>query len=389
MLVRDLNMQFISRCFSLFITISLFYASTVLCHEKESTETLKKLETAVNFDNLSKDFQNIRQEVENYCAGKPDKVKEQALAEKLIAYSFDPKLRQDEVLGSMILAHKMREKIRQDFPNISTKEIENNQSSVGAAIYFNRINKEQTEEGINVLIREARLMSAAAQIALNIIYLYPVRDQNPVYNHEPYDPRILEYVTQTARLGMKSSQRFLGSYYLQGSGVIANEKDGITWLEKSGLGEAYLELATYYINRGDSVRAKKYWQMAADKNLPEGFYNLGILEQEKKSYKDAVRYFEQALELNENYHEANLELARMYIEGWGVPKNVEKGFRIMEMVSNQSQGKTRAIAEANLGIFYLNGIGTKKSISKAKVYLTKAMEGGVQEAKSMLDTIEN
>lgn len=362
---------------------SFCFASSSFC--KEIDKEPSPIQKAINNKELGSDYKILEKEVENYCRLNSFSLeKEYQLVDKLIKFSFTPNLTESEILGSMLLAKKLQELIPKQFPNVSQKDIEEKHNSVGAAIFFSAANKQDKEKlklGVDVLIREARLMSAAAQMALNIIYLYKIE------GHPAYNSKILEHINHTAELGMKRSQYFLGTYYYYGNGVPQDKERGINLLKKSELGDADLLIAGYYLENGDKNQAKKYWGRAEKSGLAEGPYNLGICAQEEKSYEKAVDYFKRAIELDEKYHEAHLELARMYIEGWGVEKNERIGFEMMEKYSKKASGKTRGIINANLGLLYLHGRGTNQSNTKAKEYFQRAVEDGCEEAHQLLKSV--
>ena len=127
---------------------------------------------------------------------------------------------------------------------------------------------------------------------------------------------------------------------------------------------------------------------AATVTKPDGYYNLGVYAQTDKDYSSAIDYFQKTLALDNEHYPAMLELARMHIEGWGMKKDIPKGVAIMKKVANNASGRVKAIAETNLGYFYLHGLGVPESKDRARAYLQNAAKAGIDAAESMLKQID-
>jgi TPR repeat protein len=84
---------------------------------------------------------------------------------------------------------------------------------------------------------------------------------------------------------------------------------------------------------------------------------------------------------------ALLDRARSMIENRGAPARQSEGFALMKRVADEGDGHAAAIAQWNVGNFYLNGIGTEPSLDAAVVYLSKAAAAGVPEAATLLGRI--
>lgn len=97
------------------------------------------------------------------------------------------------VLNLYLIAAKCRENIRKSYPFISDAEMEEAKGSVGVALFNNGSRNEN--EVIEVLLREASLLSAPAQIMLKIIY------KNKVGNYPAQDGRILNFFKERAEEG--------------------------------------------------------------------------------------------------------------------------------------------------------------------------------------------
>lgn len=276
---------------------------------------------------------------------------------------------------------KIREYIRLEFPFVTNEEYKTAEYSVGVAFLDKKIN--DLDKTIDVLIREANCLSASAQIQLKIMYGYSVKGT------PEYTKKILNFFKTTAQEGLPRSQFDYGQILLKGHGVQKDIRNGLKYLEASGIDEAQLELANYYFKQNDEINFEKYIRLAADQGNFNGIYNLAILEQGRKHYKKAIDLFKKIPQSQQtDYWNAKLELGRMHIEGWGFAKNEKKGFKLIQEVSKKAEAEeTRAIAYLNLGIFYQKGIAVQKSISEAKECFKKAQKLGYEEAKTYLERL--
>ena len=130
---------------------------------------------------------------------------------------------EDFLMPAYLMLHDIREMIRSRYPEITDKEYEKADNSIGVAL----LGKGDIDKAIDALIEEAGCLSSSAQIRLSIMYQYDVKGY-------PYDdPRILRFYEETAQEGLPRSQFFLGHIYLNGWGVPKDEKKGQQFLELS------------------------------------------------------------------------------------------------------------------------------------------------------------
>ena len=272
------------------------------------------------------------------------------------------------ILSAYLLLGRLREKYWEDYPEVSPDEINDAQGSVGVALF--RQKGADKERVMNALVRDAYCLCSSAQIMLNILYEFPVE------GYKSRDSRILGFYQRTAKEGLKPSQEFYGKILLQGLGVKADRSKGVKLLEAAGSAEAWLILAGDSIGRNERESAKRYCRKAAELGDANGFYNLGVFAQEEQDYATAVSHFEQTLRLDTDCHEARLELARMYLEGWGVPVDLQKGIGIMHQVSVGENKDVAAVAHVNLGVFYATGRGVEQSDTMANQHFHTAKKLG-------------
>ena len=107
---------------------------------------------------------------------------------------------------------------------------------------------------------------------------------------------------------------------------------------------------------------------------------MGTYYADKKEYKDAVKYLEQA-KSNDNIY-ANLALAFLYYKGDGVKKDVNKSFELLKDSSDIDPN-----AAYQLSRFYLQGINTKVDNEKGIELIEFAASKGVLTAQKMLINI--
>ena len=107
---------------------------------------------------------------------------------------------------------------------------------------------------------------------------------------------------------------------------------------------------------------------------------MGTYHADKKEYKDAVKYLEQAKN-NDNVY-ANLALAFLYYKGDGVNKDIDKSFELLKESSDIDPNAAYQLAR-----FYLQGINTKIDNQKGVELINFAASKGVSTAQKMLINI--
>lgn len=107
---------------------------------------------------------------------------------------------------------------------------------------------------------------------------------------------------------------------------------------------------------------------------------MGTYSVEKKDYKKALEYLNQAID-NKNAY-ANLALAFLYYKGDGVEKDIDKAFKLLSDSSNIDP-----TAAYQLSRFYLQGINTKVDNEKGIELIEFAASKGVLTAQKMLINI--
>jgi len=272
-------------------------------------------------------------------------------------------------LAAFSRLYDKKAEVRSEFPDITDAMIEKSQSSVGVAL----MSLGRTDEAVAVLIREAWLLSPSAQIYLRIAYKHGIE---PLRS---FDPRILRFFRESAAVGVPRSQLALGEILLRGWGVEANAEEGTRLLRKADFGDSYMVLMREALDRRDMPAVFRNLHAAAERDVALAHYELGIYAQEAGDQEKAFTHLSRAHELSPQDPATRLELARLYASGQGVPQDTRRGFEMMKAVADeQHDPKAAAIAQVNVGFFYLRGSGVERSPEKAREYLEKAAASGVE-----------
>lgn len=243
------------------------------------------------------------------------------------------------------VAVTMRSNIKKQYPTIGDEEYKESQYSAGIALY----GKIPQNELIDILIREANLLSFPANMALFYLYQYGDSPKEAANVYKKHSPKILAFLKDKAEEGVFGSKLQYAKILLDGIGTKADETEGIRLLKELDGDQAYMELATYYFRNKEMNEFEHYLRLAAKKNNIYALFNLGVLEQQKENYSKSVEAFERTLALDPAYHEATIELGRMYAEGWGVPKDLRKALEMMhQVVENSDNRRVKEIALENI-----------------------------------------
>ena len=142
----------------------------------------------------------------------------------------------------------------------------------------------------------------------------------------------------------------------------------------------------YIIKNRDKRQRKKGKESIIDSREEAlAFYNRGMAfmtgEGEPFSYKDAIYYFELAVE-KENLPQALLQLGICYYNSTEAEDHL-KAFSYFRKAAI----RRNALAEYNVGLCYYLGKGVAKNNYSAKQWLEKSAEQGIVEAKELIERI--
>ena len=169
----------------------------------------------------------------------------------------------------------------------------------------------------------------------------------------------MKYAKEAASLNDPSSQAFLGDRYVSGTGGVAK----------------------------DPIEAFKWYKLAAEQGFSGGQAGVGSLflrgDGVVKDYFEALKWFKIALD-NDGNPFAAAQLGYMYMNGFGVSKNLEEAYKLNFQAANKGNPQ----AQANLGLQYKLGNGVTKDLEQAVIWLRKSAKTGNEFAKNQLETPE-
>ncbi|MCW8962321.1 MAG: hypothetical protein OQL16_00900, partial [Gammaproteobacteria bacterium] len=154
-------------------------------------------------------------------------------------------------------------------------------------------------------------------------------------------------------------------------------------LAKQGDGDAAMGLAIIYENGlqtpRDITQSTRWYQVAADKGIPEAQHDLGIKyftgNGVAKDLNRSFQLWKQAAETG--LGSAQTKLAYLYLQGQGTPKNEGEALRWYRQASNQ--GNTEGMY--NLSLMYKRGTGTKVNTHQYQYWLKQAAESDYPPAQ--------
>jgi len=208
------------------------------------------------------------------------------------------------------------------------------------------------EPDIELLLLEGYAIQLMAVTTLETLYFHGLGTQEGMERIPRFYEPIRAFWEQFAEEGMPRGLWVMGKAYLQGLGVERDVEKGLKYLEASGLEEAWMAMAMHYHLAGKSVQARAWWRYAAlETNNPEAWYSLGVEAIASGDYREARDALENALKLDPKFHEAKIELSRLYIEGWGVKPDYDKaeGHLREVLATGREHIALHAYADVNLG----------------------------------------
>lgn len=189
------------------------------------------------------------------------------------------------------------------------------------------------------------------------------------------------YLQKAAKQGDSQAQTFLGLCYRNGNGVEKNDSIGAEWYLKAaeqGDSVAQFNLTGYYLSRNDSTKAAKWLMEAANDNMPEAQYTMGIFCQygngimvSQDSSSAAIWYMKAA---EQGHVKAQYRIGACYENGIGLNKN--DSLAIIWYAKSAEENDPEALFA--LGRCYENGLGVKQNDTIAvEFYLKSAHLGNV------------
>jgi hypothetical protein len=150
-------------------------------------------------------------------------------------------------------------------------------------------------------------------------------------------------------------------------------------------------LATcYYYGQGvekNYAEAAKWSRKAAEQNLPDAQYALGICYENghgtRKDEAEAFKWYRKAAE--QDYADAQQKVADCYYLGKGTPKNYKEAVKWLRKAAEQNL----QVAQFDLGVRYLKGEGVPKDYIESYKWLLLAAAQGDEKSTKLIPVIES
>lgn len=147
------------------------------------------------------------------------------------------------------------------------------------------------------------------------------------------------FFLKAAQLGDSSAMHALGLMYKNGEAVPQDYKQAVAWFLKAINADPNNKLAVNcmgvmcYYGAGtaqDYVTARKYFLRAAELGVPESMNFIGAIYEYaqgvNQDWKSAAEWYLKAVRADNKNRHAALNVARMYYDGHGVQKDLDKAF---------------------------------------------------------------
>ena len=153
---------------------------------------------------------------------------------------------------------------------------------------------------------------------------------------------------EAANKGDHKSQRDLALAYINGDGVFKNEKKGTQLMQthaEAGNAEAQAQWA-YFLDTGkyrikkDKKKALEWYRAAARQGHAHAQYAMGFYEKDKR---EELRWYKLAAE--QNHTSAQFNLAKMLVEGDGVPKDLDAAKEWMQRSADRGHKRAKTWIE--------------------------------------------
>lgn len=235
------------------------------------------------------------------------------------------------------------------------------------------------------------------------------------------------YLSRAAELGGNDAVEAkvaLAALYDNGQGV-AQDRDKAQQLyteaAQSGDGGALLSLGWRYFENGNMRRAVECFRTSVERGISNAYFGLGMSLKSLGSYAEAAENLEKTAELgNADSVGAQLELAELYANGYGVAQDYGKALELYTKAAEAGDGDamnglgdlyyygrgtdtdydksflwySRSADTGNIyGMYncafqYASGLGTAQDFDKAKALYQKSLDGGNTEAAPALQATE-
>jgi uncharacterized protein len=187
--------------------------------------------------------------------------------------------------------------------------------------------------------------------------------------------------------GDAKSQNALGNGYEYGFWGDVNLEQAKYWYTKAA-SQNYIKgihnLGVILFLQNHHKEALPYFEKGKSLNHADSINMLGIYYSKgiivEQDYKKALEYFDKALDIDKNNASAQFNVGQAYYYGEGVEKDYKKAFTWYVKSSNQDY----SLATIQLAQIYFNGLGLPKDKAKAIEIIKPLAELGDQKAQENL-----
>lgn len=231
------------------------------------------------------------------------------------------------------------------------------------------------------LLQLAEQGNVPAQAA--IIALIINRKQGPPLTQHRVVQCLIRHQRQIQKSAVQNdiyAQFCLAMMYVSGIVMNKNGLKGIVWLgraAKLGLFEAREILTMIYRKRLRQYQPLEPLRKAAEQGNIDAKWSLAVLYQLRGAYDPALRIYR---DLEETDPRAMLNIGVMYLQGQGVKKNLDEGFKCIFKAAERGDSIAMIVAAK----CYAFGNGVQQSNAQAISWLNKAMEAGESQAAEIL-----
>jgi len=204
------------------------------------------------------------------------------------------------------------------------------------------------------------------------------------------DAQAYNYYQKSAQNGNACAQNVIGASFLEGRRISKDVNKAFEWFKKSA--EANCEQGQCNLSKlyaaglgvpKDDEKAFYWAKKAAERGERTSAANLGIFYLQgkgvKRNVKEGIKWIDQGNE--DSSADSQRRLGMDYESGSGfVPKDLKKAFNFY----SKSAEKGFCCGIYNLGLCYLDGVGTEKNYDKGMELLKKAKGLGCDYASTFL-----
>lgn len=186
------------------------------------------------------------------------------------------------------------------------------------------------------------------------------------------------------------AQHNLGINYSTGEGTEINIDKAIEYsLKAADQGVLTANLGNYYAKKKDYQTALKWYKKAAEPNGYSLWCKIGEMYQNgigtEKDLEQAIAWYKRALK-SPTYISACYNLGLLCENGEGTKQNYRKAMMYYYEVADGNSAISN-IAKFKLGVMYSEGKGAIKDLNIAEAYLREAVDKGVADAQSVLNSV--